>query len=401
MRYPEATYRRIPAFHETTSPTCRDLLETAFAFLLGKARRLKEDWWLGRASAAFLAYYVCMAGPWFAGESVTFFAAYDSDAMGVSRSLTAAFMFLCFILPMLAGHSMIAWRHGCKAGILEALSCSAVSVYAAVGVLSVPEVLLHGTPWVGVCLSAILLVVAYFVLKKGGAYAAKLQLASGACRALVVLGVASAFLPAAGGLAERQIDYPDNMQDAFLEANIEAIARFYDDSAWSAMTPHEREDALAVLLVEESARLGLESVPSLRITTKLAPDTLGAYSAKKDMVLVNAAYLGSQQEFSGIASVNVICHETFHAYEWYCLSEGKRPEGSLSPFNVTEDTLQRYRVEFAGYGEYNERLIEQHAFDYGDARTRTISKAVSRHCGTEDPFDITRFLNRQEAGAGR
>ena len=247
MRCPEATYRRAPASRETASPTCLDLLVAALAFLLGMARRLKEDWWLGRASAAFLAYYVCMAGPWFTGQSVTFVVAYNSDAMGVSRSLTAAFMFLCFVLPMLAGHSMIARRHGCKAGILEALYCSAVSVYAAVGVLSVPEVLLHGTPWVGVCLSAILLVVAYFVLKKGGAYAAKLQLASGACRALVVLGVASAFLPAAGGLAERQIDYPDNMQDASLEANIEAIARFYDDSAWSAMTPLEREDALVVL----------------------------------------------------------------------------------------------------------------------------------------------------------
>lgn len=401
MHYPEATYRRVPALRESTSPTFRDLLEAALACMLGKAKRLKEDWWLGKASAAFLAYYACMAGLWFAGESVTFVAAYDSDAMEVSRSLTAVFMLLCFALPMLTGHSMIARRHGCKAGILDALYCAAVSTCGAVGALSAPEALLIGTPWVGTLLSAILLAATYLAFKKGGRGAATRQLVSAACRVLVLLGVVSAFFPAADNLAERRIGYPVNMQEASLEASIETIARFYDDSAWSAMTLTEKKDALAVLLVEESARLGLKTVPSLRITTKLAPDTLGAYSAKKDTVLFNAAYLGSALEFGGSVAVNIACHECFHAYEWLCLAEGKRPEGSLSPFNVSTEILRRYSVEFAGYGEYSERLIEKHAYDYGDARTMALSKAVSRHYGIEDPMDISRFLDEPKAGEVR
>lgn len=147
----------------------------------------------------------------------------------------------------------------------------------------------------------------------------------------------------------------------------------FGQEVWGELNAEERLAAAQLLLDYETERLG---IPAMRLTAGMMDEgTLGGYNTETREIRVDAAHLA---EASAALCVNTVCHEAWHAQQYFILERVDWENEVFSAAYFEElrdwrDNSETYRQsDTDGYAAYYEQPLERAARAYAKEETLRI-----------------------------
>ncbi len=143
---------------------------------------------------------------------------------------------------------------------------------------------------------------------------------------------------------EPDSENPNESAEMHCRKTVEAIKNCLGEDpakALLAMSPQERETALAELHSEISNALGIE--PCL-VSCEIVNGCAGLYSFSADTIMINALHI-QKQPMSLVEAkelLGTICHETYHAFQHRAIVHPSR-------YGISKSDAKIWRINFLNY----------------------------------------------------
>lgn len=167
----------------------------------------------------------------------------------------------------------------------------------------------------------------------------------------------------------------DGGEDAVYLEHRELLACLSEEK-WKTYSTKERITVLQELADMEADVLGIPPVPLA--TEDLGPVTLGGYNPKENAIAVSVPHM---LRMSAEKAVNTVCHEMFHAYQYFlvqsidweaeAVQKGPYFE-ELRQWKANQENYYSYGTGESTFEEYQSQILEETARAYAKEEAEKI-----------------------------
>lgn len=184
-------------------------------------------------------------------------------------------------------------------------------------------------------------------------------------------GVSTAEYTSSQSWLDSEMEESEEEDDPYA-ANISLLTCFQED-AWKNYTVQEQTDLIQEFVCFECSLLGIPEVP---VTVSMLDDyTLGLYNDETNEISVSVEYLDL---YSAEETMETICHETYHAYQFFCVDNTDWDSAISS--TVYFDELRSWQENsenyispsMAGYDAYASQPLEASAREYAEEEVERL-----------------------------
>jgi hypothetical protein len=159
------------------------------------------------------------------------------------------------------------------------------------------------------------------------------------------------------------------------EQNLTALQAFQEDN-WDTLSTQERVNLLQWLADFEAEKLGFDPVSLTAERINLY--TLGDYDNDTNTIRIDVKQVAQS---SAADCMEVICHEVWHAYEYYIVDQLDWSSPVVQTAYFDEIRTWKYNIEnyqsgWYSYEAYIEQGLEDSAFSYAEEETGEIMSYV-------------------------
>lgn len=169
----------------------------------------------------------------------------------------------------------------------------------------------------------------------------------------------------------------ENITDDSYQENT-SLWNCFRESQWKEWSVREKITIVQKLVDFEAGRLGIPSVP---VKAKMIGTFVqGAYNDESNEIYVNTEYLA---EFSVDECIRTVCHEVYHAFQYYLITtlDMDNPALQTAYFEELQSWFQNqddYKTVMEhGFDAYENQPLEVAAREYADKETEKIMNYVS------------------------
>ncbi len=157
--------------------------------------------------------------------------------------------------------------------------------------------------------------------------------------------------------------------DEDLFRKYEEVVRELD--SWAELDTDERVLLLNKIVLIEKENLGIESADFIVTTDKLGESTYGYYSDEENLICLSISQISNE---SMEENIRTVCHETFHAYEYYVVenidfdSEMVKNNFYFESARRWKSNIEKYVPATVDYDMYFTQPLEADARKYAQSR---------------------------------
>jgi predicted SprT family Zn-dependent metalloprotease len=169
-------------------------------------------------------------------------------------------------------------------------------------------------------------------------------------------------------------------QEDTIDHHIETLC-LLEESSWKEAGREAQAEVLQTIAAIEARYLGLKRIPQVKLAY-LEANILGQYSAEKNMVSLNVAYM---DEESPEMTVEVLLHEIYHAYQrqmtdaYQAMPEEYQNMPLFRRAKTYETEFREYKDDYQNYDEYASQSLEEDARWYAADGGREYFVRVSEY----------------------